>query len=138
MASSTLQKKGKGKGYTHQRIDLDILKEAFAYTTKFDEVILFTVCSIHRYIARPRYRQSFLYTVTSHLYRKHLLLIGETEVLAEGRENVTLEGLGGGERIRVLLDSGEILIVQLDQVGAVGLDAGRSDGLGKDRRATSN
>lgn len=99
---------------------------------------LFIIFSCHRYIARPRYHQSFLYTVTSHLYRKHLLLIGETEVLAEGRENVTCEGLGGCQRVGVLLDGGDILGVQLDQVGAVGLDAGRSDGLGKDRRTTGN
>ena len=85
---------------------------------------------IHALYVRRLYRP--VYT------RTQLLLIGETKVNTERREDKTLELVLGLELVAVLLDSSEILGVQLDQVGAVGLDAGWGDGLGQDGGTTGD
>lgn len=67
-----------------------------------------------------------------HCYKKSLLLIGETEVDTERRVHKALELSLGLETIAVLAEGRQIFSIQVDQVGTVGLDAGRGDGLGQD------
>lgn len=77
-------------------------------------------------------------TVLERDQRRYLLLVGEPEVVPEGREHVAVQRLGGLEVVRVLANGGNILGIQLDQVCAVGFDARRGDGLGEDGRASSD
>lgn len=49
-----------------------------------------------------------------------------------------MELLVGSQVIRVLLDGGQILGVQVDEILAVGLDASGGDRLGEDGGATGN
>lgn len=71
-----------------------------------------------------------LFTIISG--KESLLLIGEAEVDTERRVNKALELALGLEAITVLAKGSQILSVQVDQVGTVGLNAGRGDGLGQD------
>lgn len=71
-----------------------------------------------------------LFTILSG--KESLLLIGEAEVDTERRVNKALELALGLEAITVLAKGSQILSVQVDQVGTVGLNAGRGDGLGQD------
>jgi len=75
----------------------------------------------------------------NHVYRPilqctsdNLLLIRETEVNTEGREDKALELALCLETVAVLAEGSDVLSIQLDQVGAVGLDTGRGHGLGQD------
>lgn len=64
--------------------------------------------------------------------KESLLLIGEAEVDTERRVDKALELALGLEAITVLAKGSQILGVQVDQVGTVGLNAGRGNGLGQD------
>lgn len=83
----------------------------------------------------PRY----LYTNTRNAETpSYLHLIGETKVHTEGRKDKALERLASSQTIGVLADGRHVFLVQVDQVGTVGLDARGSHGLGEDGGATSN
>lgn len=71
-----------------------------------------------------------LFTILSG--KESLLLIGEAKVDTEWRVDKALELALGLEAITVLAKGSQILSVQVDQVGTVGLNAGRGDGLGQD------
>lgn len=79
---------------------------------------------------RPSIHVASLSTILSG--KESLLLIGEAEVDTERRVDKALELALGLEAIAVLAKGSQILGVQVDQVGAVGLNAGRGDGLGQD------
>lgn len=64
--------------------------------------------------------------------KESLLLIGEAKVDTEWRVDKALELALGLETITVLAKGSQVLSVQVDQVGTVGLNAGRGDGLGQD------
>lgn len=72
------------------------------------------------------------------MYRYYLLLIRESKVHTEGRVDETLKGVGRSQRVGVLLDSSDILRVELDEVLAVGLDTGGCNGLGEDGGTAGN
>lgn len=79
---------------------------------------------------RPSIHVASLSTILSG--KESLLLIGEAEVDTERRVDKALELALGLEAIAVLAKGSQILSVQVDQVGTVGLNAGRGDGLGQD------
>jgi hypothetical protein len=89
------------------------------------------------YLVIKRKRAGPLYTCGKSISyfckcKASLLLIGEAKVDSERRVDKALELAFGLEAIAVLAKGSHILSVQVDQVGAVGLDAGRGDGLGQD------
>lgn len=79
-----------------------------------------------------------VYRPISQCTSDYLLLIRETEVNTEGREDKALKLALCLETIAVLAESSDILSIQVDQVGAVGLDTGRGHGLGQDGGSTGN
>lgn len=118
---STLRSNTKGKSDIHEIINFPGI-----YSNK------------NKYTDLPIYVRRLYQPALQSYATTQLLLIGETEVNTERREDKALELVFGLELVTVLLDSSEVLGIKVDQVGAVGLDAGWGDRLGQDGGATGD